>query len=105
MLAMLLIGPERLPGYVAQLRSWVKSAKRFADGAKDQLRDQMGPEFDDIDWKSYDPREYDPRKIVRDALADIDDDDDDERSQEERRPVRSVAYDPSRPTPFDNEAT
>ncbi|MDO5712566.1 MAG: twin-arginine translocase TatA/TatE family subunit, partial [Micrococcales bacterium] len=57
--ALLVIGPERLPQYVARLREWIRDLKRLADGARSQLRDQMGPEFDDIDWSAYDPRQYD----------------------------------------------
>lgn len=105
---MLLIGPERLPEYVAKLRSLVKSAKQFAEGAKTQLREQMGPEFDDIDWQSYDPRQYDPRRIVREALAEVDDIPDPKeaaKAPERAGAMRSVAFDPDRPTPFDHEAT
>ena len=68
--ALLVIGPERLPTYVARLREWIRDLRRLAEGARGQLREQMGPEFDDIDWSAYDPRQYDPRRIVREALAD-----------------------------------
>ena len=68
--ALLVIGPERLPEYVARLRQGIRDLKKLADGAKTQLRDQMGPEFDDVDWSAYDPRQYDPRRIVREALMD-----------------------------------
>ncbi len=68
-MALLVIGPERLPEYVARLRQWIRDLKRLADGARTQLRDQMGPEFDDVDWSAYDPRQYDPRRIVREALT------------------------------------
>ncbi|MET1019756.1 MAG: Sec-independent protein translocase TatB, partial [Microterricola sp.] len=34
------------------------------------MRDEMGPEFDDVDWKKLDPRQYDPRRIIREALTD-----------------------------------
>ena len=30
----------------------------------------MGPEFDEVDWTKLDPRQYDPRRIVREALLD-----------------------------------
>ena len=30
----------------------------------------MGPEFEDINWRQFDPRQYDPRRIVREALMD-----------------------------------
>lgn len=44
----------------------------MANGAKDRMREEMGPDFDDIDWKQLDPRQYDPRRIIRDALLDDD---------------------------------
>jgi sec-independent protein translocase protein TatB len=34
------------------------------------MKDEMGPEFDDVDWKKLDPRQYDPRRIIREALID-----------------------------------
>lgn len=67
-IAVFLIGPDRLPGYAAQLARLVKTLRGFADGAKDRLRDEMGPEFDEVDWKKLDPRQYDPRRIIREAL-------------------------------------
>jgi len=67
-IAMFLLGPERLPGYAKKLGELVRSFKRMADGAKDRLRDEMGPEFEEVDWKQLDPRQYDPRRIIRDAL-------------------------------------
>lgn len=41
----------------------------MAEGAKTQLSEEIGEE---VDWKKLDPRQYDPRKIIRDALADTD---------------------------------
>ncbi len=69
-IAVFLIGPDRLPGYAAQLARLVKTLRGFADGAKDRLRDEMGPEFDEVDWRKLDPRQYDPRRIIREALLD-----------------------------------
>lgn len=71
-IAMFVLGPERLPGYAKKLGELVRSVKRMADGAKDRLRDEMGPEFDEVDWKQLDPRQYDPRRIIRDALVEDD---------------------------------
>lgn len=68
-IAMVLLGPERLPGYAKKLGELTRNVKRMADGAKDRLRDEMGPEFDEVDWKQLDPRQYDPRRIIRDALV------------------------------------
>ena len=109
-IAVFLIGPDRLPGYAAQLARLVKSLRSMADGAKERMREEMGPEFDEVDWKKLDPRQYDPRRIIREALVD------------EVAPTKPVsagsapyiesAYDQrqrklgkSRPAPYDAEAT
>lgn len=68
-LAVFLLGPERLPYYASQLARLVKNLKKMADGAKDRMREEMGPDFDEVDWKKLDPRQYDPRRIIREALA------------------------------------
>ena len=74
LVALVVLGPERLPQYAEQLAHLVRSARRFAKGAQAQMREELGPEFDDIDWQKLDPRQYDPRRIVRDALSDVWDD-------------------------------
>lgn len=106
--AIVVLGPERLPEYAAKLGRLVRQLRVMADGAKAQLKDQLGPEFDDLNWRQYDPRQYDPRRIVREALMD---------------PVigaaagaaaldlgantgsPSVVHDPIKPTPWDPDAT
>src|SRR5690349_14124213 len=65
-----------MPQYAAQLGRLVRELRRMAQGASAQVRNEMGPEFDDIDWRKSDPRQYDPRRIVREALADSFDPDD-----------------------------
>jgi sec-independent protein translocase protein TatB len=71
-IAVFLLGPDRLPYYASQLARLVKSLRAMANGAKDRMREEMGPDFDDIDWKKLDPRQYDPRRIIREALIDDD---------------------------------
>ncbi len=84
-IAMFVLGPERLPMYAKKLGELVRSVKRMADGAKDRLRDEMGPEFDEVDWKQLDPRQYDPRRIIRDALLE-----DQKEAQTEARRSRAA---------------
>lgn len=69
LLALIVLGPERLPGYAAKLAQAVRNLRDLAEGAKSQIKDEMGPAFDDINWRQLDPRQYDPRRIVRDALS------------------------------------
>ncbi|WP_446664720.1 preprotein translocase subunit TatA [Flexivirga sp. B27] len=113
-LAAALIGPDRLPEYVGKLRGYIRQARDMAEGAKSQLKDQMGPEFEDINWRAYDPRQYDPRKIVRDALLDPEPTDDDSDTSDAADPEPQYAtgpsydphrFDPDRATPFDHDAT
>ncbi|WP_280679949.1 twin-arginine translocase TatA/TatE family subunit [Cryobacterium sp. CG_9.6] len=68
-IAVFLLGPDKLPLYAAQLGRLVRQLRDMANGAKDRIRDEMGPEFDELDWKKLDPRQYDPRRIIREALT------------------------------------
>jgi sec-independent protein translocase protein TatB len=101
--AVVILGPERLPEYAAKLAHLVRQARSLAEGAKGQLREQMGPEFDDIDWKQYDPRQYDPRRIVREALLDPGPVEPDGNTS--AYSSSTGGYDAAKPTPYDDDAT
>jgi sec-independent protein translocase protein TatB len=70
--AIMILGPQKLPYYATQLAKLVKNVRTYANGASQRMREEMGPDFDDIDWKKLDPRQYDPRRIIREALFDPD---------------------------------
>jgi sec-independent protein translocase protein TatB len=112
--ALFVLGPDKLPGYAAQAARMMRQLRSLADGARDQMREQLGPEFDDVDWKSLDPRQYDPRRIVRDALSGSDEDAD--ASEEKPKspggpapldtePPTSAGGQPSHPAAYDEDAT
>ncbi|WP_026553373.1 protein translocase TatA [Arthrobacter sp. H20] len=69
-IAVMVLGPERLPEYASQLARLVKDLRRMATGARAQLREEVGPEIDEVDWRKLDPRQYDPRRIIKEALID-----------------------------------
>jgi sec-independent protein translocase protein TatB len=101
LIAVFVLGPDKLPHYAKQLANFIKSLKKMAEGAKGQLQSEIGEE---LDWKQLDPRRYDPRRIIREALADT----------PTRSPVASLNHPKSKfqPTfekgevaPFDSEAT
>lgn len=104
MVALLIVGPDRLPQYAAQLARLVKRLKGFAQGAESRLREELGDDFDPSEWKKLDPRQYDPRRIIRDALTD---DAPGQRRQSQVVPssVRPKNVDPTGVTPFDSEST
>src|SRR5450631_4789226 len=101
--ALLVIGPERMPESAAKLAKLVKQVRSLADTAKVQLREQMGSEFDEVDWKQYDPRQYDPRRIVREAL--MDQEPQDGQGGGFKAPSSFKRHDPDKPTPYDQDAT
>ncbi|MDN6533426.1 MAG: Sec-independent protein translocase TatB [Yaniella sp.] len=68
-LALMLLGPEKIPQYLRTLREWIHKARVFAEGAKDQFKEETGTDFDEVDWQKYDPRQYDPRRVIREALS------------------------------------
>jgi sec-independent protein translocase protein TatB len=68
LIAVLLLGPTRLPVYASKLAQLVRTVRGMADQARERMRDEMGDEFADMDWQKLDPRQYDPRRIIRDAL-------------------------------------
>ncbi|MCF2588397.1 twin-arginine translocase TatA/TatE family subunit [Brevibacterium sp. UCMA 11752] len=70
--ALVVIGPKRLPEYAQKLRDLVRQMRRMAEGAKDSVRRDFGDDFNDVDWQKLDPRQYDPRRIVREALVEED---------------------------------
>ena len=64
----LVVGPERLPGYAAQLGRWARGLRRYVEDARQRVDDELGETG--VDWEALDPRRYDPRRIVREALLD-----------------------------------
>ena len=64
----LVVGPERLPRYAEQLGKWARSMRGYVQGARRRVDDELGDTG--LDWEALDPRRYDPRRIVREALLD-----------------------------------
>ncbi len=93
-IAAVVVGPERLPGYAEQLARWVRALRGTVASGRTRLAAELGE--DDVDWTALDPRRYDPRRIVREALAD---------TLVEPTPARRPAVAAGSPVPFDDEAT
>lgn len=68
-LALIIFGPDKLPGYTKDLARGLKSLRKTAMGARNQLRSELGPEFADIDLDSLNPRTF-VRKHLFEGLDD-----------------------------------
>ena len=63
------IGPQRLPEYTRKLTQMVRQLRVYLENAKAQIAQEVGPELADLNLQDLNPRNYDPRKIVREALG------------------------------------
>ncbi|MHA6619315.1 Sec-independent protein translocase protein TatB [Pseudonocardia sp. DLS-67] len=66
-----ILGPERLPGAVEWLGRTIRQVKSYAAGAGAQIRDELGPEFDELRRPAVELRKMrgrDPRRTALDAL-------------------------------------
>lgn len=68
--AALIIGPHRLPEYAHRLSSTVRRLTLMAAEARRRAEEDTGVALVGEDWRSLDPRRYDPRRIVREAWED-----------------------------------
>ena len=69
LVVIVVVGPRRLPEYTRRLTQLVRQLRLFLDNAKEQIAQEVGPELGELNLEDLNPRNYDPRKIVRDALG------------------------------------
>jgi sec-independent protein translocase protein TatB len=99
---LIVLGPDRLPGLTRDAARLIRSLRDMATGARQQLRDELGPEFADVDLRTLNPRtavqravfgdeinlsKLNPRTAVRDAIFG----DEDLRAADPRASVREAA--------------
>jgi len=95
----LVVGPERLPGYAEQLGRWARGLRGYVQDARRRVEDEVGEQG--LDWEALDPRRYDPRRIVREALLD-----EPSASPQGRAATSETRQAPlDGPAPYDDEAT
>ncbi|HCB03491.1 MAG TPA: sec-independent translocase [Nocardioides sp.] len=69
LVAVLVFGPDKLPDLARQAGQLLRQAKKFADSARDELREELGPEFADLELRDLDPRTI-VRKHIIEAMND-----------------------------------
>jgi sec-independent protein translocase protein TatB len=73
-IAMLVLGPDKLPRYAADAARLLRQVRRMANDAKSEMSRELGPELQDISMADLNPRSL-VRKHLLDPL-DLDDLDD-----------------------------
>jgi sec-independent protein translocase protein TatB len=63
---LIVLGPDRLPGLARDAARMLRTLREMATGARTQLRDELGPEFADLDLQ--DLRRLNPRSALQRAI-------------------------------------
>ncbi|GAA3742546.1 sec-independent translocase [Salinactinospora qingdaonensis] len=92
-LALLILGPDQLPKAASQAGRALRQLRKFADSAKNDLREGLGPEF-----KDFDVEDLNPRRFVQKHFWD-------DQEDSEPGPRRPAAKLNGRRPPYDREAT
>lgn len=69
LLAAVIIGPRRLPDQARRLGSLIRRLTVLAGDAARRAEQEAGVASIRQDWTALDPRQYDPRRIIREAWA------------------------------------
>lgn len=93
--ALLALGPERLPIVAKQAARFVHQARKMAHGARDDLRSELGPEYADLQLRDLDPRTI-VRKHIAEAMSDVD---------TAGKPAAEPTIAEGQVPPYDSEAT
>lgn len=118
---LLILGPERLPSAAAWLGRTLRQVREYANGAREQLRSELGPEFDELrapledlrGLRGFNPRSFSPRSaITRHLFDDLDGDSFSEVTKSNgyaaptgRGTAVSRPLQPGERAPFDPDAT
>ncbi len=100
-IALVIFGPNELPKIASQVGRALRDLRRIAEGAKNDLREGLGPEFADFEIEDLNPKRFVHKHLLGDLNAD-------EAAQQQ--PVRQAAPNgtpltPDERPPFDPNAT
>ena len=96
--AVIVFGPDRLPEFARQAGRLVRQVRQFTNSARDDIRNELGPEFADFEISDLDPRRA-MRKYIQDAW-----DESEDGAEGPQRPGQRALEDGELP-PYDRDAT
>jgi sec-independent protein translocase protein TatB len=68
-IALVVFGPKELPLMAAKAGNLLRELRRIAEGAKSDLRDGLGPEFQDFDFDDLNPKNFVRKHLLDDLEA------------------------------------
>jgi sec-independent protein translocase protein TatB len=69
-IALVIFGPHELPAITSQVGRALRDLRRIADGAKNDLREGLGPEFAEFEIEDLNPRRFVQKHLSGDLNAD-----------------------------------
>ncbi|MFG3350024.1 sec-independent translocase [Streptomyces sp. NPDC048018] len=58
LLAVLIFGPEKLPKVIQDVSRFIRKIREFSDSAKQDIRNELGPEFKDFEFEDLNPKNF-----------------------------------------------
>lgn len=106
-LALIVLGPEKLPRYAAEAARVLRRVREMANDARSEVRRELGPEFDDISLRDLNPRSMVRKHLLEPVDLDSLDADARDRSKpaDRRGPGSPQAPQSSAPPRYDPDAT
>lgn len=65
---LIVLGPDKLPDLARDAARLIRTLRDLATGARQQLREELGPEFADVDLRSLHPRTAIQRAVLGDDV-------------------------------------
>jgi sec-independent protein translocase protein TatB len=69
-IALVIFGPNELPKIAAQAGKALRDLRNIAEGAKNDLREGLGPEFSDFDIEDLNPKRFVQKHFLDDINGD-----------------------------------
>ena len=68
-IALVVFGPKELPKIASQAGRALRDLRRIAEGAKQDLREGLGPEFGDFDFDDLNPRRFVQKHLLDEPVS------------------------------------
>jgi sec-independent protein translocase protein TatB len=68
-IALVVFGPKELPKIASQAGRALRDLRRIAEGAKQDLREGLGPEFEEFDFDDLNPRRFVQKHLLDEPAA------------------------------------
>ena len=69
-IALIVFGPNELPKMASQAGRALRDLRRIAEGAKNDLREGLGPEFADLELQDLNPKRFVQKHLFDDMNGD-----------------------------------